>query len=533
MNEIQQAYDYLNVERGSPLSEVIARYKKLAKTWHPDRVLTEKEKAENTEELKRINCAKEVIQTHFDTLEHNSFGNCKCRDAYVEPSSSKTQASSTNYSSTNSAAWNSSNTRDDEPSDDQDMGGIVIGSLLVMGAFLAISLFAFNWVTTTIGAIFSGNTTSAMSEQNASEVPHQSSRKAVSKILHSQMLDDVVYAPTGKGRVLRQPGSSGTDSEFSPSVLLATSENAKVYALLPGKIVDVHETDDHKGVAVELLHTYPKVRTIYSGLGAASVAAGDWVKRGRVIGYAQESKSGSDEAIGFAVQDSNGQWIDPLAFIQTVPQYVAAMNNALKLDLANKVADWKQLQSYSDKLEQVINGLPSSKIRERLVAGKLRLDKQIAAKNFFLTIKGMEALNQELKQVEESTRNNTPLSEYSKDDEHSMDSNEKIKTTAAIVEVSLNDLILQPEDWINRKVRFEAQVCKMDHGTHELSAFSKFIPRNELDRFRPHLSLKLPPSLVQPYAKDTGYAGEFMIVGILKAEAIYQSYIEVSSMNRL
>src|SRR5262249_33257607 len=109
------------------------------------------------------------------------------------------------------------------------------------------------------------------------------------QILVSPMRDNVVYTPAGMGIVTSKAGFrihpvTGR-GDFHSGVDLGANLNDRVYALLDGIVTRVGWRGN-LGVAVEIYHPYPNVRTIYGHLNAYSVLPGQRVQRGRVIGYA-------------------------------------------------------------------------------------------------------------------------------------------------------------------------------------------------------------------------------------------------------
>jgi hypothetical protein len=63
--DLQTAYQILGLPQGSARELVQSRYKQLVKTFHPDRFTTAHDKAFAEEELKKINAAREFLETHW------------------------------------------------------------------------------------------------------------------------------------------------------------------------------------------------------------------------------------------------------------------------------------------------------------------------------------------------------------------------------------------------------------------------------------------------------------------------------------
>lgn len=78
--DIRKAYLYLGLEAGTELPEILTKYKRSVMVWHPDRAPNdEKWKHEATEELKKFNWAKDILQSHFEGSSHNPAGPCACK----------------------------------------------------------------------------------------------------------------------------------------------------------------------------------------------------------------------------------------------------------------------------------------------------------------------------------------------------------------------------------------------------------------------------------------------------------------------
>ncbi len=151
-------------------------------------------------------------------------------------------------------------------------------------------------------------------------------------VLMSPMKDDQVYTPVGLGIVTSKAGFrihpvTGR-GDFHSGVDLGAHLNDKVYNLLDGIVTRVGWRGA-LGVAVEIYHPYPNIRTICGHLNAYSVMPGEWVSRGRVIGYAGCTGRSTGVHVHYTVikQDTN-QYIEPMAYLNQVPKYVAALKTA-------------------------------------------------------------------------------------------------------------------------------------------------------------------------------------------------------------
>jgi murein DD-endopeptidase MepM/ murein hydrolase activator NlpD len=151
-------------------------------------------------------------------------------------------------------------------------------------------------------------------------------------VLVSPMHDDTVYTPVGLGVITSKAGFRvhpiTGKGDFHSGVDLAANLNDKVYNLLDGMVMRVGWRGA-LGVAVEIYHPYPNVRTICGHLNAYSVRPGEWVQRGRVIGYAGSTGRSTGVHVHYTVvRNDTNQYIEPVSFIKKVPQYLAALNNA-------------------------------------------------------------------------------------------------------------------------------------------------------------------------------------------------------------
>lgn len=151
-------------------------------------------------------------------------------------------------------------------------------------------------------------------------------------VLISPMKDNQIYTPVGLGIVTSKAGFRihpvTGHGDFHSGVDLAAHLNDKVYNLLDGIVTRVGWRGA-LGVAVEIYHPYPNIRTICGHLNGYSVMPGEWVSRGRVIGYAGSTGRSTGVHVHYTVikQDTN-QYIEPLAYLDQVPKYIAALKTA-------------------------------------------------------------------------------------------------------------------------------------------------------------------------------------------------------------
>jgi hypothetical protein len=79
LEELRKAYFVLGLEPGTNWDAIVARYKRCTMVWHPDRTPDDPAwKAEATEELKKLNRAKDVLQAHFMGGVHKPDKTCIC-----------------------------------------------------------------------------------------------------------------------------------------------------------------------------------------------------------------------------------------------------------------------------------------------------------------------------------------------------------------------------------------------------------------------------------------------------------------------
>lgn len=161
--------------------------------------------------------------------------------------------------------------------------------------------------------------------------------------LISPMRDDQVYTPVGMGVVTSRAGFRSHPvtgkGDFHNGVDLAAKLNDKVYSLLDGIVTRVGYRGN-LGVAVEVYHPYPNIRTICGHLNAYSVQPGMWVRRGQVVGFAGSTGRSTGVHLHYTVikHDSN-QYIEPMTYLMQVPDYVQALKSARTQAAAKQNAD--------------------------------------------------------------------------------------------------------------------------------------------------------------------------------------------------
>lgn len=152
------------------------------------------------------------------------------------------------------------------------------------------------------------------------------------QVLISPMRDDMMYTPVGMGIVTSKAGFRvhpvTGKGDFHSGVDLGARLNDRVYELLDGVVTRVGWRGA-LGVAVEVYHPYPNVRSITGHLNAYSVLPGQWVTRGRVIGYAGSTGRSTGVHVHYTIikQDTN-EYIEPMKYLSTVPKYVQALKTA-------------------------------------------------------------------------------------------------------------------------------------------------------------------------------------------------------------
>jgi murein DD-endopeptidase MepM/ murein hydrolase activator NlpD len=145
-------------------------------------------------------------------------------------------------------------------------------------------------------------------------------------VLISPLREDIVGRITSGAGFRRHP-VTGKHS-FHSGVDLSAKLNDKVYNLLDGVVTRVGWRGN-LGVAVEVYHPYPNIKTINGHLNAYSVLPGMWVQRGRVIGYAGSTGRSTGVHLHYTViKADTGEYIEPLDYLKQVPGYLAALRSA-------------------------------------------------------------------------------------------------------------------------------------------------------------------------------------------------------------
>ncbi|MBX9570162.1 MAG: M23 family metallopeptidase [Candidatus Obscuribacterales bacterium] len=150
--------------------------------------------------------------------------------------------------------------------------------------------------------------------------------------LISPMKDEQVYTPVGLGLVTSKAGFRKHPvtgkGDFHNGVDLAANLNDKVYNLLDGMVTRVGYRGN-LGVAVEVYHPYPNIRTICGHLNAYSVQPGMWVRRGQVIGFAGSTGRSTGVHLHYTIiKNDTNQYIEPMIYLSQVPEYVKALRTA-------------------------------------------------------------------------------------------------------------------------------------------------------------------------------------------------------------
>lgn len=154
------------------------------------------------------------------------------------------------------------------------------------------------------------------------------------RFLVSPMRDDIPYSPVGMGLVTSKAGFrihpvTGR-GDFHSGVDLGAHLNQEVYNLLDGQVIRVGWRGA-LGYHVEVFHPYPYpgIRTICGHLNAFCVRPGEWVCRGRVLGYAGTTGRSTGVHVHYTVVRADTKdLIDPMEYLMLVPKYVKALKTA-------------------------------------------------------------------------------------------------------------------------------------------------------------------------------------------------------------
>lgn len=182
-------------------------------------------------------------------------------------------------------------------------------------------------------------------------------------VLVSNMRDDVMYTPVGLGVVTSKAGFRvhpvTGKGDFHSGVDLGAKLNDKVYNLLDGIVTRVGWRGN-LGVAVEVYHPYPNIRTICGHLNAYAVLPGMFVQRGRVIGYAGSTGRSTGVHVHYTIikQDSN-EYIEPMQYLKLVPYYIKALKTArMQMAIAQRMQSMKQQLEGSGPVDSDDEDLP-------------------------------------------------------------------------------------------------------------------------------------------------------------------------------
>lgn len=162
------------------------------------------------------------------------------------------------------------------------------------------------------------------------------------------MRDDQIYTPVGLGVVTSKAGFRKHPvtgkGDFHNGVDLAANLNDKVFNLLDGQVVRVGPRGN-LGVAIEIYHPYPNIRTICGHLNAYSVQPGMWVRRGQVIGFAGSTGRSTGVHLHYTIiKNDTNQYIEPMNYLMQVPGYVQALRKA-----ATQVAFKRNAEAFKKK----------------------------------------------------------------------------------------------------------------------------------------------------------------------------------------
>lgn len=169
-------------------------------------------------------------------------------------------------------------------------------------------------------------------------------------VLVSPMRDDQMYTPVGMGTITSKAGFrvhpvTGR-SDFHSGVDLGARLNDRVYNLLDGIVTRVGYRGA-LGVAVEVYHPYPNIRTITGHLNAYSVVPGMFVQRGRVIGYAGSTGRSTGVHVHYTIiKNDTNEYIEPMQYLRLVPKYVKQLKEA-----RNKIAASRNMEAMKKRVE--------------------------------------------------------------------------------------------------------------------------------------------------------------------------------------
>lgn len=170
------------------------------------------------------------------------------------------------------------------------------------------------------------------------------------QVLVSPMRDDQMYTPVGMGIITSKAGFRvhpvTGKADFHSGVDLGAHLNDRVYNLLDGIVTRVGYRGA-LGVAVEVYHPYPNIRTITGHLNAYAVLPGMFVQRGRVIGYAGSTGRSTGVHVHYTIiKNDTNEYIEPMQYLHLVPKYVAQLKTA-----RNKIAASRNLEEMKKRVE--------------------------------------------------------------------------------------------------------------------------------------------------------------------------------------
>ncbi len=191
----------------------------------------------------------------------------------------------------------------------------------------------------------------------------------------SPMADSATYTPVGMGIVTSKAGFRvhpvTGKADFHNGVDLGAHLNDRVYNLLDGIVTRVG-LRGAMGVAVEVYHPYPGIKTIVGHLNAYAVLPGMFVQRGRVIGYAGSTGRSTGVHVHYTVVkcDTN-EYIQPMQFLTLVPQYVMQLKTAqAQLSMKRNLDAIKKNGIDSAPTDSDTEDLPDDKKSKKTVSSK-------------------------------------------------------------------------------------------------------------------------------------------------------------------
>lgn len=187
--------------------------------------------------------------------------------------------------------------------------------------------------------------------------------------LVSPMREDQVYTPVGLGIVTSKAGFRvhpvTGKGDFHSGVDLGAKLNDKVFNLLDGIVTRVGYRGN-LGVAVEIWHPYPNIRTICGHLNAYAVLPGQFVQRGRVIGYAGSTGRSTGVHVHYTViKEDTKEYIEPLMYIKEVPKYLSALRTArAQMAVAQNMKNFRKNALSTKPVDTETEDLPEDKSKK-------------------------------------------------------------------------------------------------------------------------------------------------------------------------